>query len=157
MLSVECKHFDTDTQSSIFSWPSDQSNDLTQYENPVLVYSRKCQQPQRTANKLKRRRLGELSPNTVAPRLQDMEQTGGWEPPATRATRSKTRAEAGGGSIDPQNMDPNLHTPVHSRRGSSTCLISTVHLYDLASGPFNVVVAPESCICPGLPWQGETG
>ena len=119
MLSSKCKHSDTDTQSSIVSWLSDQPNDPTRYENPVPVYSRKRQQPQRTSNELKRRRLGELSPNTVAPRLQDMEQTGGWESPTKRATRSKTRAEAGGGSLDPHNMDPKLLTPVHSRRGRS--------------------------------------
>lgn len=119
MLSLKCEHSGTHTQSSIISWLSDQSNDPTQYENPVPVYSRKLQQPQRTANKLKRRRLGELSPNTAAPRLQDMEQTGGWESSTKRATRSKIRAEAGGGSLDSHNMNPKLHTPVHSRRGRS--------------------------------------
>ena len=118
MLS-ECKHSDTNTQSSIVSWLSDQPKDPTQYENPVPVYSRKLRRPQRSAKKLKRRRLGKLSPNTVAPRLQDMERTGGWESPTKRATRSKTRAEAGGGSLDPHNMDPKLHTPVRSRHGRS--------------------------------------
>ena len=116
MLSLTCKHSDTDTQSSIVTWLSDQPNDPIQYENPVPVNKRKHRQPQRTANKSKRRRLGGLSPNTVAPRLQDMEQTGGWESLTKRATRSKIRAEAGGGSLDPHNMDPKLHTPIRSRR-----------------------------------------
>ena len=46
-----------------------------------------------------------------------MEQPGGWESPTKRATRSRTRAKAGGGLLDPHNMDSNLRTPVHSRRG----------------------------------------
>ena len=109
MVSSNCEHSDTHTQSSIVSWLSDQPKDHTQYENPVPVYSRKRQQSQRTANKLKRRRLGKLSPNTVAPRLHDIEQTGGRKSPTKHATRSKTRAKAESGSLDPHNTDPNLH------------------------------------------------
>ena len=109
-------HSDADGQSSIISWLSDQPNDPTQYENPVSVYGKK---PQRTANKLKRRRLGELSPNTAEPRLQDMEQTGERESRSKRSTRSKTRAEAGDGSLGLQNMDPKLRTPLRSRPGPS--------------------------------------
>ena len=117
MLHLECKHDDTHSHSSIVSWLSDQPDDPTQYENPVPVHNRKRQQPQRTANKSKRRMLGDLSPNTVARRPQEMEKTGGWESSSKRTTRSKTRAEAGGGSLDPLSMDPKVHTPFHRRRG----------------------------------------
>lgn len=114
MPSSKCKHTDTHSQSSsILSWLSDQPNDPTQYENQAPVYSRKGHQLHRTANKSKRRKLGELSPNRVPPTLQDMEQTGGWESPTKRATRSKTRAEA---ALDPHNVDRKPLTPVHSRR-----------------------------------------
>lgn len=118
MLSQKCSiPSDTETQSSIVSWLTDQPSDSTQYEHPVAVYSRKRQRPHRTANISKRRRLGQLSPNTVAPRQQDMEQTtGGWDSPTKRATRSKTRAEARGGSLGPHNMASKLDTPVHGRR-----------------------------------------
>ncbi|KAL9118420.1 MAG: hypothetical protein Q9187_005033 [Circinaria calcarea] len=121
MLPSRCMHSDTDadTPSSIISWLSDQPNHPAQYENSVPVHSRKRQQPQRTANKLSRRRLGELSPNTAAPRLQDMEKTGGWESPTKRITRSKTHAEAGSRLRGPHSIDPKLYTPVHSRRGRS--------------------------------------
>ena len=117
MLSSSFVHSDSDGQSSIVSWLSDQPNDPTQYENPVSVYNRKLQKPQRTINRFKRRRLGELSPNTAEPRLQDMEQTGGSESRNKRSTRSKTRAEALDGSLGLPNMDPKLRTPVRNRPG----------------------------------------
>lgn len=116
MLSTKCEDSDTHTQSSIVSWLSDQPDDPTLYENQVLVNSRKRRKPQRAATRSKRRLLGELSPNTVVPRLQDMDYTGD-ESPIRRATRSKTRAEAGDGPPNPRKMGPQPHTPVHGRRG----------------------------------------